>query len=44
MTKFYFEAYDHNGNLLFTGCDSSLAFSLELIGYDVKRFLDGVLI
>lgn len=44
MTKFSFKAYDHQGNLLFEGCDSSLAFSLELIGYEVKRFWDGVLI
>jgi hypothetical protein len=44
MTKFSFKAYDNQGKLLFTGCDSVIALCLESMGYEVKRFWNGVLI
>ena len=45
MTKFSFKAYDHQGNLIFTGSESSIAYALEFfMGYEVKRFWNGVLI
>lgn len=44
MTKFSFRAYDDQGNLIFTGSESSIAYALEFMNYEVKRFWDGVLI
>jgi hypothetical protein len=42
MTNFSFKAYNDQGIMIESGSDSLMAYKLELSGYIVKRFIDGV--
>ena len=42
MTNFSFKAYNDQGIMIISGSDSLMAYELELSGFIVKRFIDGV--
>jgi hypothetical protein len=42
MTNFSFKAYNDQGIMIASGSDSLMAYELELSGFIIKRFIDGV--